>query len=325
MSYQFDPDFQACDKKALQALGLPPDQPTPRFTGGDVESRRAGRPFYRKLLDLGGDVPGITKTQLDIRTDDGFQIPIFAYRRADQQGFAGLQPAVLSIHGGGMILGDTETFEPSTKADVATTGVAHFSPDYRLAAEAPHPTPVEDCYAALVWLHSEAENLGIDKSRIAVSGLSAGGGLAAAVALLARDRGLYPPLAKQILLEPMLDDRTTEEDHELAPFVTWSWDDNWTGWNALLGGGLGGNKVSPYAAPARTEDLIGLPPTYIDVGNLDIFAKEDELYAKGLADAGVKVEWHLHQGVPHGFELRAHGSEILQRAMKHRQAAIKSF
>jgi acetyl esterase/lipase len=325
MRYQIDAEYRACDEKALQALGLPPGQPTPRFSRGDIESRRAGTPFYRKLLDLGGETVDVTKTRFDVMTDDGYQMPLFAYRRANNEDGTTLRPAVLSIHGGGMILGDTETFEPSTKADVAVTGVTHFSPDYRLAPEARYPIPAEDCYAALKWLHAEAEALGIDKSRIAVAGLSAGGGLAAAVALMARDRGLNPPLAKQILLEPMLDDRTTEEDPELAPFITWSWDDNWTGWNALLGSEPGMGKVSAYAAPARAQDLNGLPSTYIDVGDLDIFAREDEEYAEKLRDAGVAVEWHLYQGVPHGFELRAHGSKVLQRATRNRQAALRSF
>jgi acetyl esterase/lipase len=283
--------------------------------------------MMRMLLDLAGEVPGVTKTRYNVRANDGFQVPLFAFRKASHQGENGnaLQPAVLNIHGGGMILGDTGTFEPATKANVAATGIPHFSPDYRLAPEDRHPTPVEDCYAALIWLHSEAENLGIDKSRIAVAGVSAGGGLAAAVALMARDRGLKPPLAKQILLEPMLDDRNVDEDPDLAPFITWSWDDNSTGWTALLGDELGTSQVSAYAAPARAEDLSGLPSTYIDVGNLDIFAKEGELYAQKLKEAGVKVEWHLHPGVPHAFELSGHGSEILRKATKYRQAALLSF
>ncbi|KAF2105308.1 Alpha/Beta hydrolase protein [Lophiotrema nucula] len=325
MKYEVDPDFQACGEKAFQALGIPPDQPTPRFPRGDLVSRRAAAPFYRKLLDLDPEVIGVTRTQYSVPASDGYQLPIFAYQKDDHRNGTGLHPAVLSIHGGGMIFGSAEMFEPSTKADVAATGVAHFSVDYRVAPEARHPTPVEDCYAALKWLYSEAASLGFDKSRIAVAGLSAGGGLAAAVALLARDRRLDPPLAKQILLEPMLDDRNTKEDPELMPFVTWSWDDNWTGWDALLGDEAGSSSVSAYAAPARVQDLSGLPSTYIDVGMLDIFAKEDELYAVRLRNAGVDVEWHLYQGVPHGFELRGQGSAILRKALLNRQSALRSF
>jgi acetyl esterase/lipase len=204
--------------------------------------------------------------------------------------------------------------------------LTNFARNYRVAPEVTHPTPVEDCYAALVWLHKEAESLGIDNSRIAVVGLSAGGGLAAAVALMARDRGLQPPLAKQILLSPMLDDRNLQTmDSALEPFATWSWDDNWTGWNALLDNKAGSKGVSAYAAPARAENFTGLPSAYIDVGTLDIFANENKQYASRLRDAGVQVEWHLYTGVPHGFEFRGRSSKIHQAAQSNRHTAMRSF
>jgi acetyl esterase/lipase len=197
--------------------------------------------------------------------------------------------------------------------------------NYRLAPEFPHPTPVEDCYAALMWLHLHSANLGIDKSRIAVAGLSAGGGLAAAVALMARDRDLQPPLAKQLLFCPMLDDRNLEADTALEPFVTWSWDDNWTGWNALLEGKAGSSDVPAYAAPARAENLAGLPPTYVDVGTLDIFAEESERYVSRLREAGVPVEWHLYPGVPHVFEFAGRRSKIHREAQSYRDAAMRQI
>lgn len=140
---------------------------------------------------------------------------------------------------------------------------------------------------------------------------------------MARDRGLNPPIAKQILQTPMLDDQNTESDAAMAPFVTWSWDDNWTGWNALLGEKAGSSSVSPYTAAARAENLGGLPPTYIDVGTLDIFAKEDERFASRLREAGVEVEWHLYQGVPHGFEFRGRQSKIVHETQSNRRAAIQ--
>lgn len=194
-----------------------------------------------------------------------------------------------------------------------------------MAPEHRHPTPVEDCYAALTWLHLNAKNLGIDNKRIAIAGLSAGGGLAAAVALLARDRDLEPPVAKQFLISPMLDDRNLEADVDLVPFMTWSWDDNFTGWNALLEDKAGSGSISEYAAPARAENLEGLPSTYIDIGTLDIFAKENEIYSSRLREAGVPVEWHLYQGVPHGFEFRGRGSKILKTAQENRRAAMRSI
>ena len=126
-------------------------------------------------------------------------------------------------------------------------------------------------------------------------GDSAGGGLAAGVCLMARDRG-GPPIAQQLLIYPMLDDRPTTPDPQLVPFLTWTYDDNLTGWAALLGDSAGADAVSPYAAPARATDLTGLPDTYIDVGDLDIFRNEDITYARRLSDAGVPTELHLHPG-----------------------------
>jgi acetyl esterase/lipase len=201
--------------------------------------------------------------------------------------------------------------------------------DYRIAPEHPHPTPVEDCYAALRWLAEGAATLGVDPARIGVMGDSAGGGLAAGVCLLARDRG-GPPVAAQLLIYPMLDDRTHTPDPALLPFLTWSYDDNITGWAALLGDkaridGAGTGAVSPYAAPARATDLTGLPDTYIDVGDLDIFRDEDITYARRLSDAGVPTELHLHPGCPHAFEALARRADVSQRAIGDRVRRLRAF
>ncbi|KAF2709145.1 alpha/beta hydrolase [Pleomassaria siparia CBS 279.74] len=328
MKYEFDSEFDGCVRQTFQEVGIPPDQPIPRFARGDVGGRREGASFAKAVLALDAEVTNVTRTAYMAKADDGYEVPVLAYQVKQDRDHATLEPAVLYLHGGGMMFGSAELFEPITKSDVAATGVAHFSVNYRVAPEAPHPTPVEDCYAALLWLHSQGKALGIDNSRIAVAGLSAGGGLAAAVCLLARDRGLIdnPPIAKQVLLEPMLDDRNIEPgDEALAPFATWTWDDNWTGWNALLENRAGLGDISAYAAPARARNLEELPPTYIDVGTLDIFAKEDEDYALRLKNAGVEVEWHLYQGVPHGFELRGRQSVIVKQAYKNRRAAVQSL
>jgi acetyl esterase/lipase len=194
--------------------------------------------------------------------------------------------------------------------------------DYRLAPEHPHPGPVEDCYAGLAWLAEHAGELGVDPGRIALLGESAGGGLAAAAALLARDRGLA--VARQILIYPMLDDRTTAPDPALAPFALWTYDDNYTGWHALLGDKTGTADVPASAAPARAADLAGLPAAYIEVGELDIFRDEDIEYARRLAAAGVSVELHVHPGCPHGFELTAPDSAVARRARADRLRALAS-
>ncbi|KAF2640007.1 hypothetical protein P280DRAFT_362284, partial [Massarina eburnea CBS 473.64] len=299
----------------------------------DVTSRRTGAGFAKRVLALLPEEANVKKTPYTATARDGYEIPIFAYHEEKGRGKGAgndvdgqLKPAVLYLHGGGMIFGSTGLFERAIKGDVDATGVAHFSVDYRVAPESPHPIPVSDCYDALTWLHSHARDFGIDNSRISVRGLSAGGGLAAGVCLMARDGGLQPPIAKQILECPMLDDRNTEpspsDPLSDSGLVTWSWDDNWTGWKALLGEGVGGKRVDVYAAPARAENLGGLPDTYVDVGTLDIFARECEQYVERLREAGVKVEWHLYKGVPHGFEFRGMQSEIAKRAAANRRAAI---
>ena len=167
----------------------------------------------------------------------------------------------------------------------------------------------EDCFAGLTWLHDHAAELHVNPARIAVMGDSGGGGVAAATALLARDRNLHPPLAKQILIYPMLDDRNIKPDESLLPFMVWSYDDNVTAWSAVTdksvdemhAGGVD-DKVSPYTAPARLTDAANLPPTYIDVGQLDIFRDEDIEYARKLALAGVSTDLHVRSGCPHGWE-----------------------
>jgi acetyl esterase/lipase len=233
-------------------------------------------------------------------------------------------PAALYLHGGGMILGSVALYDGPVARYVSSSGVAMLSVDYRLAPEHPHPTPVEDAFTGLRWLSEHATELGVDPARIAVIGDSAGAGLAAAVTLLARDRR-GPAVARQILIFPMLDDRTTTPDPEIAPLATWSYEDNLTAWTALLGQQIGAADVSPYAAPARATDLTGLPATYLEVGQLDIFRDEDLAYARRLSDAGVDVEFHLHPGVPHEFDTFAWGTDVARRAVADRLRALASL
>jgi acetyl esterase/lipase len=224
-----------------------------------------------------------------------------------------------------MIMGSVELFQNPIAGLVSMSGVPFAAVEYRLAPEHPHPTLVEDCYTGLTWLRDNAKELSVDPSRIGIMGESAGGGIAAGVTLMARDRTFTPPLAKSILIYPMMDDRNTILDEKLAPFVFWSYDDNSTGWAALLGKDVGGKNVSPYAAPARATDLSGLPPTYIEVGQLDIFMYEDMEYACRIAWAGGVVEFHLHPGCPHGFENFAPQVDVSKRAIQDRVRAIKSI
>jgi acetyl esterase/lipase len=206
------------------------------------------------------------------------------------------------IHGGGMIFGDNRTGGlPGMINHAEQLQLAVVSVEYRLAPETPHPGPVEDCYAGLSWTVAHAAELGIDPARVIVGGVSAGGGLAAAVALLARDRG-GPALLGQLLACPMLDDRNeTPSSWQMAGLGVWDRTANDVGWTALLGDARGGPDVSPYAAPARAADLSGLPPAFIDVGSAETFRDEDVAYASRIWQAGGVAELHVWPGGSHGF------------------------
>lgn len=218
----------------------------------------------------------------------------------------GLLPALLWIHGGGYFLGSADGDDLKVKQQVMEVGCAAVSVDYRLAPETPFPGPVEDCYAALKWLYGHATELGVDAGRIAIGGASAGGGLAAALALLARDRAEVP-VAFQLLQFPMIDDRTavTDDAHPFTGEFIWTAAANRFGWTAYLGHEPGRPDVSAYASPARAENLAGLPPALITVGALDLFLEEDMEYARRLLRAGVPTELHVYPGAYHGFPMVA--------------------
>jgi acetyl esterase/lipase len=216
-------------------------------------------------------------------------------------GVAGPTAAIYNIHGGGMVIGDSRTGLPQVLECAEELRAAVISVEYRLAPDTPHPGPVEDCYAGLAWTAGHAGELGIDPDRIVVAGGSAGGGLAAAVALLARDRG-GPALAAQLLMCPMLDDRNdTPSAWQMAGLGIWDRTANEVGWTALLGAARGGPDVSPYAAPARAADLSGLPPAFIDVGSAETFRDEAVTYASRIWLAGGVAELHVWPGGFHGF------------------------
>ncbi|MFC4013534.1 alpha/beta hydrolase [Nonomuraea purpurea] len=252
--------------------------------------------------------------------DGAPDVRVRIYRPAgDDEG----RPALYWIHGGGMIVGSPEMDDQMVIGYVEELGVVVVSVDYRLAPDHPHPAPVEDCYAGLVWTAKSADELGIDPARLVVGGASAGGGLAAATVLLARDRG-GPDIAFQLLVCPMLDDRNiTPSSHEFAEAVVWDRAANLFGWTALLGDRVGADDVPPYAAPARASDLAGLPPAFIDVGELEVFRDEDVDYALRLSQAGVSTELHLYPGAFHGFDGMVPGAELSKRARTARLAALR--
>jgi len=236
---------------------------------------------------------------------------------------SGPWPGIYHTHGGGMVLGNNRFGADEVATWVEQIGVVGVSVEYRLAPEHPHPAPVEDRYAGLVWTAEHAGELGIDPARLIIAGASAGGGLAAGTALLARDRG-GPALSHQILMCPMLDDRcVTPSSQELDREGVWDRTSNLTGWTALLGDACGGPDVSPYAAPARARDLSGLPPAFIDVGSVETFRDEDIEYAARLSRAGVSVEFHLWPGGFHGFDMMVPQSELARIARATRLAYLR--
>lgn len=239
----------------------------------------------------------------------GHELLVRIYRSSDAEGTL---PAILHIHGGGYVMGSVTTNHLSNIELALAASALIVSVDYRLAPETVAPGAVEDCYTALQWLHDNAGQLGVDRARIAVRGESAGGGLAAALALLARDRG-GPAIAHQNLIYPMLDDRTciTRLPEHLGAFV-WTPQANAFGWRSLLGQEPGSADISPYAAPARAEKLEGLPPAFIAVGALDLFLVEDMDYARRLIEAGVAAELHVYPGAYHGFDVMAGAAPVRQ-------------
>ena len=232
-------------------------------------------------------------------------------------------PAILHIHGGGYVMGAPEGSDQANRVLASELQCVIVSVDYRLAPETSHPGPVEDCYAALCWLSANADELGVDTARIGVKGESAGGGLAAALTLLSRDRG-GPTLAFQHLIYPMLDDRscTASEQNPFVGQFIWTPENNAFGWSALLGAAPGTPDISPYAAPARATDLANLPPAFISIGDLDLFLEEDLDYARRLRRAGVSTELHVYPGAFHGFELVAN-ARVSQEAMRNSTEALR--
>ncbi|HET9875528.1 MAG TPA: alpha/beta hydrolase [Mycobacterium sp.] len=319
MGLQIDPQVLA-ELTPLLAAGAG----APRPAVGDIATRRINaRRMFDQLAAARPPVPEVEVAQYRATAQDGATVPLRWYRPADVPAPGS---AALYLHGGGMIYGLSDLgalYDSAVRGYVAASGVPILLVDYRISPEFPHPTPLHDCYAGLVWLAEHADELGVEPTRVAVMGDSAGGGLAAGLCLLARDRG-GPPIAQQLLIYPMLDDRTSVPDPQLVPFLTWTYDDNVTGWQALLGERLGTAGVPPYAAAARATDLSGLPAAYLDVGALDIFRDEVASYARALARGGVATELHMHPGCPHAFELVAPGAAVSRRAIADRVRRLQS-
>ena len=262
--------------------------------------------------------PQVKTVSYETVSEDGTTVPLRWYTRGtDKPG-----SAIVYVHGGGMICGSVDVYEPLIRYYVHLTGVPFLAMDYRIAPEVHGTIPAEDAFAAISWLFDKADELGIDAGRIALMGDSGGGGVGAGAAILARDNGF--DLARQILIYPMLDDRNTTPDPALVPTATWTYDNNYTGWHALLGDDIGSHAVSPIAAPARLDDFTGLAPAYLEVGELDIFRDEAIDYARRLLAANVSCELHLLPGAPHAHDLIGMPFDIGRRSLDEKVRVLTS-
>lgn len=250
---------------------------------------------------------------------DGHPLLVRVYRpRSPRES----SPCLYWMHGGGLVLGSIAMDDARCAEIVEKLNIVVASVEYRLAPAFPYPVPLDDCYAGLEWLFGAAETLGLDPHRIAIGGGSAGGGLAAGLALLARDRKQLHPCF-QLLRYPMIDDRNaTGSSHAVTDMRVWNRSANLIGWGAYLGDAAGSADVSQYAAAARATDLSGLPPAIVTVGELDMFLDEDIEYAQRLLAAGVSTELHVYGKCVHGSDALVPHAEASQRWKRDELAAL---
>ncbi|WP_420637931.1 alpha/beta hydrolase [Candidatus Poriferisocius sp.] len=290
LKYAFDPEFTDLIAALPTQLG---DLSDP---GAIRESRTSG---MANLLGEQPDREGVAKRDLTVPGRDGDpEVPVRVYHpKAEADGLRG---ALVYIHGGGFMLGSVDMFDAACQEYAQELDAVVVSVEYRLAPEDPYPAGVEDCYAALVWTAAHAGELGVDPARIAVGGGSAGGGLSAAVALMARDRG-GPALCFQLLQIPELDDRLqTPSMTQFTDTPLWNRPNAVWSWKHYLGDLYGADDVPYYAAPSRCQDLSGLPPAYVTTMEFDPLRDEGIQYAMDLMRDGVQVELHSYPGTFHG-------------------------
>ncbi len=282
---------------------VPADMRSPMlYLPFEVRNRPSLEVARRLRLGEAPPDPAVGISTRVISIGDAPEVPVFVYEPPVRKRASG---ALLYIHGGGYVSGRAAGYHANCARIAKQLGVLVVNVDYRLAPEHRFPAGLDDCYAALLWMHKTAGELGIDPERIAVGGDSAGGGLAAGLAQLAHDRGVVP-VCFQLLIYPMLDDRTAaaSEFPGRGKFV-WTVASNRFGWASYLGRPAGASFAPAYAVPARREDLSGLPPAWIGVGTLDLFHDEDVEYGRRLQAAGVSCEVQVVPGMYHGADVLA--------------------
>jgi acetyl esterase/lipase len=315
------PAFDAELRAVLAALGEAAREPlTPESLAARQQRDAAARPrpTVEELRD-GGRFEVAELRAPGVR--GGREVRLVSARPA---GITGPLPLLYYMHGGGMIMGNAWSVLPRVLREWALPlRLAVVSVEYRLAPQARYPAPLEDCYAGLLWAADHAGELELDADRIIIAGKSAGAGLAAALALLTRDRGGPAPIG-QLLLSPMLDDRNdTFSSHQMADCDTWDRTSNATAWWALLGERYGAADLPPYAAPARATNLSALPPAYIEVGSAETFRDEAVAYADAIWRAGGAAELHVWPGAFHGFDTLAPQAVLSQDAREARSRWLR--
>jgi acetyl esterase/lipase len=309
-SVRLDPESQAPLDQLLQFL------PGGFNAVPDIVARRATVEQMLAMMPAPENPNVVTQDRTVPGPEGAPDISVRIYRPV---GTTGALPGVFYIHGGGMVLGTVAGEDATATMVCDEVQAVVVSVEYRLAPEHPHPAPLEDCYAGLVWTAENAADLGIDPSRLAIHGHSAGGGLAIATAMLARDRG-GPDLRFMMPIYPMIDDsNTTASSHEITDVGIWDRGANLEAW----GWYLGGKEADQYAAPARAEDVSGLPPAFIDVGTADLFRDEDIAFAQRLMQAGVPCEFHVNPGAYHASETFAPDAALSKRIRAMRLDALR--
>lgn len=299
------------DKEIARTMALLPDLDF----SDPVEVRARMTRFIQVLVAAG--LRTMEDPCVDVRdTKIPFGAPVRIYR--PRNGREPL-PAIVYYHGGAFVLGDLEFEHPRCLEMARQTEAVVVSVDYRLAPEHPFPAPFEDCWAALQWV-CQSGDLGVDPDRIAVAGASAGGTLAAAVCLMARDRG-GPRPCFQLLIYPAIDDRmNTRSMEEFITIPGWNRIRSEHMWSHYLGKDR--SRVPPYAAPARADEVGGLPPTYIMTAELDALRDEGIFYAHRLIETGVPTELHHYPGTFHGFDTLSR-AELSRRACAEHYAVLR--
>jgi acetyl esterase/lipase len=301
-------DAPALDPEIADLLAQMPPFLT-QLSAERLPAIRAEQEAARRLVELSD---AVERTDHVVPGPPG--APDVVVRVHRPKGASGVLPCLYSVHGGGYIIGSYEMEDLRFDRWCPKLGCVGVAVEYRLSPETAYPGPLEDCYAGLAWVHQHADELGIDPGRTGITGASAGGGLAAGLAILARDRGELP-VAFQLLIYPMLDDRqeTASSGWEVP---VWNPAANTFGWQSYLGDLYGSPDVPATAVPARATDLSGLPPAMVTVGSVDGFCDEDILYAMRLNEAGVATELHVYPGAPHGFDGMMPGTRLARQCRR---------